>query len=414
MKKLISFGKIDKKFLCIFMIFTCFIITNFIFLISLEDEEINSSPNFLVKSFITNFVKTLCFIPELIVKKISSINNSSQPKAIIKTKYIFYFGIVSFLLFINEIIGLLEDIEEEAQGYELNTSFIFLDYFFLFFISKYFLNIKYYKHQYISIFILLIINIIKDAITLFELGFKKTIFNCILLIFETLISTISLGFYRFLMDKFFFSPFKVAYLFGITNCIILFIISLISTFIPCNNNYYCLIKYNNKNYLDNVISFFNQDLRVIIIACFCGAFEMIKEIIIIIIIQNYTLCHSFLPITITYLFFFDIVQIFSYESFDSGVNLIIVLCYFVLDIFLILIFLEKIELNFCGLNKYLKKNIKRRADKDLKDSDFYDDESSDINDYDEDYSVHYSNPYNSEDTRKSLKKAKIEIQKIND
>ena len=175
---------------------------------------------------------------------------------------------------------MLENIEEKTQDYEFNISFIFLYYLFLFFISKYFLNIKYYKHQYISISILILIDFIKDAISLFELSFKKTIFRCFLLINEILINTISFGFYRFLMDKFFFSPFKVTYLFGITNCFLLFIISLISTCIPCNNNYYCLTKYNNKNYFDNVLSFFNQDLGVIIITCFIATFEIIKEIII--------------------------------------------------------------------------------------------------------------------------------------
>ena len=416
MKKLISFGKIDKKFLCILLIYACLIIINIIFAFSLGTEE-NSSQNILVRAFITNFGKTLCFIPELIIKKISSTNNSSQSKTIMKTKHIFYFGIVAVLLFIKEIIDLLENIEEKTQDYEFNISFIFLYYLFLFFISKYFLNIKYYKHQYISISILILIDFIKDAISLFELSFKKTIFRCFLLINEILINTISFGFYRFLMDKFFFSPFKVTYLFGITNCFLLFIISLISTCIPCNNNYYCLTKYNNKNYFDNVLSFFNQDLGVIIITCFIATFEIIKEIIIIIIIQNYTLCHSFLPITITYIFVLDIGQIFSYESFNSDVILILVICYFVLVFFFILVFLEKIELNFCGLNEYLKKNIKIRAEKDRNETVFYDDESDDINDFDDDYSVHYRNLCINEDSRnsrKSLKKTKIEIQKMDD
>ena len=79
-------------------------------------------------------------------------------------------------------------------------------------------------------------------------------------------------------------------------------------------------------------------------------------------VQYYTLSH---------IYYFFIISIFIHQLQLSREYLkksgkfknliIIIIIFFILEIFLNLIILEFIELNFCGLNKNLKKNISKRA-----------------------------------------------------
>jgi hypothetical protein len=75
------------------------------------------------------------------------------------------------------------------------------------------------------------------------------------------------------------------------------------------------------------------------------------------ILDNYTIFHLLLPWQI-------------YESFNTIIdstkdtNNIYLLPFHIFEIFFILVFIEFIELKFCGLNYNIKKNIQIRAEQD--------------------------------------------------
>ena len=77
------------------------------------------------------------------------------------------------------------------------------------------------------------------------------------------------------------------------------------------------------------------------------------------ILQNFTVFHILLSYQIVS-FLWNIVGLFKSNKNNIFVNIIIVITYLI-ELFITFVFLEFFELNFCGLNKNLKKNIVERA-----------------------------------------------------
>ena len=122
------------------------------------------------------------------------------------------------------------------------------------------------------------------------------------------------------MEYKYFSPYKVTYIFGFINSILLVAIYFIVSYIPCNCNYslicdakdniyfseyikICNLLYkDNKYYFDNIYSAFNFVepnnimIKIIIIiliifySILLGAFSLLINIVI----NNYTVLHIFL------------------------------------------------------------------------------------------------------------------------
>ena len=79
---------------------------------------------------------------------------------------------------------------------------------------------------------------------------------------------------------------------------------------------------------------------------------------------------------------------------------------YIIQAFALLIYIEIIELNFCGLNNYTKRNIELRAREDLLDIDKDKNLNTDINcvDIDNDYSIEFSEKNENEiESEKNLK-----------
>ena len=89
--------------------------------------------------------------------------------------------------------------------------------------------------------------------------------------------------------------------------------------------------------------------------------------------------------------------------------LIIVLITSTIEIFFILVFLEIIELKFCGLNKYIKKNIEKRALDDVQESK---EEKNNIIEISKGYLVDYDNQISEEELlgEKERKKEDINLE----
>ena len=113
--------------------------------------------------------------------------------------------------------------------------------------------------------------------------------------------------------------------------------------------------------------------------------ELIINILKLLIIDLYSPFHAF--IIYLYTDILNYIMLFFTESMAKYITIIILsfIC-----IIAILIFLERIELNFCGLSKMIKKNIDLRAQQE------YNSSKEDINDDEkeidlEDYSIELVN-----------------------
>ncbi len=170
------------------------------------------------------------------------------------------------------------------------------------------------------------------------------------------------------MEYKYISPYKACYIFGMINLIIVTIIYLIVSFVPCDN-VLCQVEYNGQHYLGNILGIIN------ISGLFILLFLIIKAILLVfnyIIIHDFSVCHSFLLIQFS--------QILENSSMvglnldNDNLKFFIILIFFCINIFFILLFLEIVEINICKISYNSRKNIQKRAliDKELSVSDYED------------------------------------------
>ena len=141
--------------------------------------------------------------------------------------------------------------------------------------------------------------------------------------------------------------------------------------------------YNYKKYFDNYKDFFKNFYSP---GFFYGLLYNLIEIIFIFLVAL-----SFQYYALSYVYYFFIISVYVHQvqvarfnfflSKNNKFHTLIVICtiFFIIEMFMNLIVLEFIELNFWGFNKNLKKNIAKRADDDihmelLEDKKIYDDD----------------------------------------
>ena len=234
-----------------------------------KEKAIEKDENLLVFQYLIRYAGfSLFIIPEYIVKKNSSLKKTKSRdfKYKYKLKDFVIIGIIALIMLINQFADIFLNIfqwkREELVKQENKFVWFFL---FIFITCTLLVKYKFYRHQYLSTIIILILGIIKDIFKLSHQNYKQYSSAEIKVIFIlNIIECISLSFYltysKILIDKYYFSPYKVCYLFGFINGSIFFIINILLSFIPCNNSF-CLLKYNNKKYFDNYkFFFFNLNL----------------------------------------------------------------------------------------------------------------------------------------------------------
>ena len=143
---------------------------------------------------------------------------------------------------------------------------------------------NFYKHHYVSAITILIISILQNI--LFFLSYINILsvlyIFCLLLISFSL--SINYGLFKILMNKYYFSPYKLSYLIGLINMIILLIVCIILTFIPCSEKakFFCKIVDKEKNYFISFKSYFSsENLKLIIISFIMNIFDSFQNLLII-------------------------------------------------------------------------------------------------------------------------------------
>ena len=211
---------------------------------------------------------------------------------------------------------------------------------------------------------------------------SKTYFIPISLLFITM--TIFLSYSRVkskvLMDLRYLSPYLIVFYIGIFGSILIFIMLVLISIFKCSDGIadFCMIKDLNDEkilYIDNAIIYFRElgesgkrmYIEIFLVIPFyliIKFFEFTCEILVIYYFNpNYVLVRDNLYYGIIRLIFI-IVNNKTFEQDISLTQFIILETSEVLSIFAYGIYLEIIELRFCGLDRYLKRNIMIRSDED--------------------------------------------------
>ena len=364
----ISFGKIDKKYIWMFL---GYIILEIGIQIIYNKIDYCFYFNYrIIFEVMLYMIQAIFFyIIEFIRNKKNSLHNNTS-KINNSFKFIFLIiGLISLTELIYLFLDILKDYIYMLQYIDIDSSY--LDLLCLLISSYYFMKDNFYKHHYISAIIILIIGNIKNIVKLIsEFSYLINIFY--LLLKSTSLSIIY-GLYKKLMDQYYFSPYKLSYVIGLINMTILIVISIILMNIPMGENIesFCRTKDEDNIYFINLDSFIIDDnANQIIILSIITIFYSMQKLLIKMIIQDFTLCHTFIPIKISNIFLNKFYyNLYIYNEEEDKINhtyekyIIYNIVYFIIEFLISLIFLEFIELNFCGLSKNIKKKYKNKSQK---------------------------------------------------
>ena len=389
MRFYISLGILDLKYLkyCVlFLIVQIYICL--LFLLDGKNKEILKyhillNPSCFFLGFLLNFIPTWIIQKKSNKKTITSELKKQKNNQIFE--YIYYnpyveylskkeiikiFGIILFLLIteifriIPKIINKINENNENNENNDINEDifiddkledhFIFIEFLLIFIIPH--SSEVYYRHQKFSFLIFTLIEIIKIIFFLFYQKISATLANILAIFFEIIISINYAFFYIYikrLMKYKFISPYTINFRIGIINFPIIIIIYIIISFssLGNNNNYFCVD--NIKNLFED-FDLINAFLLISLPISYGINVAFLNKII-----YDFTLYHSFIPLLIEN-FILDMYYIFEEGNYENFEIVFLIACFFI-ELIIILVFLEIIELNFCELNKNLKKNIELRA-----------------------------------------------------
>ena len=355
--KCITFGKFDKKLLIP-------IIAGILRLIIQFTYANNPKYGILIKNpFITSIYSSIgmisAIIPHLIIKhrskrsKINSNELQNQSKLDLELIYTPVLGDIQYkkykLILYQEIFDfsqtILASIFDMGTDYGLWT----LDIVFMSLFSYLLLKTKIYRHQYISMIIILIFGLLINVIEYYQpsdgnqLDFFKLAMNLLSEICLSLIMVIA----KYNMEKNYCTPYEICYCCGTMGLILYIIVLLIINQLK--------LKINGIQHPDNFYELFdNYDI-----------YDFLLSISIIVGNAIYNIsalvtCNYFQPYHII------IISIFIkfYNSFEPDNNTILnTLTFFILILisFMFLIFIEIIELNIFNISFNTKRNIQLRS-----------------------------------------------------
>jgi len=246
--------------------------------------------------------------------------------------------------------------EEEQSELVIAEIYKFMDILFLLIFFRVFHKILFYKHQYISLIIIILTGLAR-FFRVFEYFFHEEgkefgIITLGFIILLPLIDSVKIYIIQKYMKYNYYSPYFILFLIGVTYLIVSLIILIIFKNINCSTEI-CksLSEINIES--NKVVNY----ILIILYSLFYGLEHFIKFYTM----YTFSAFHYILIST-----FGEIIQ-FGYKmilNFDTT-NLIVNLVTYSVEIFAVLVFIETIELNFCGLNMNLKKNIIFRADNEL-------------------------------------------------
>ena len=234
--------------------------------------------------------------------------------------------------------------------------YTYIDIILITLFSYLILKIQIYRHQYLSIIMMISSGIVLNYIhgEFRQINFIYVIFN----ILTHIIYSLTIILKRYAIEYYFCSAYEIVFYEGIFSFIIFSGLLIIFTNLEVSkDNIICPIDYNKKCYIDNFWVYISELWE-----------NKGNEIsILIITIIYYIPYYLFFNLTIEHNSVFYIIFIllgeeiyfFDYSKDALIISLNIILTFIIL--FMFFVYIETIELNFCGLSANIKKNIIQRT-----------------------------------------------------
>ena len=276
-------------------------------------------------------------------------------------------------LIYNDTLMIMKDIKRKRRNYYILSIAVldFLQKFLTFFYVKLFLEnfwifdsflillfsflilkIKVYKHHFFSLIMIIIIGIILNIINYYDnnVTFLHVFVTLMTEIFYCLENVIC----KLAFDVKFCTPYEVCFFVGLFELIIftLLLIFFSNVSISGSEN----MNHLNEEYIDNFSVYIDKinlnEILIFILSMFGRG---------IFILFGYVLVNDFTPLHIVLILIIGEIS-FAFNN-EYNWKLYLKIVFFLFLIFFILIFLEIIELNLCGLQQNTKKNIIDRSEK---------------------------------------------------
>ena len=372
--KCISLGKKNKRFL-LHAIFYLLVMIFLNIIASIFKYMKVSTDNMPLILAICHACLIFFIAPECWFKyQISSSKIKEKTKETLNSKRVKYlfkkskpFNIKIFLVLIIMIIldyiydsGLIYFQKIKSQDLDLLfiEIFKFMDTLFLFIFFRVINKIRFYKHQYISLIIIIIMGLIKFGYKIINNKIYLDFYLIGFFIILPLLDSINIYFVQKFLTHDNFSPFFICFVTGIVYLLLSIPIFGIFYFIECGDSEICRL-------LTNQVQSFDTKTAIIVYMTniFNSIFYSLQHFIKFLTIDKFTVFHFIIISTCGELINVIFEQCYKFDIFDLLVTLIA----YAFEILGVLVFIERLELNFCGLNKNLKKYISIRAVKEFDD-----------------------------------------------
>ena len=380
-EKIIILGEINKKLLLPLILTLVQILYN-IFNKFYPEKNISGIIPMYSYSFSAMSVRLLPFILKISNKETVKENEFKKKKCL----HYFLLCLFTFInnsvkifgeMMINNLKGKIKsDININITNIFPINNFIILGFetIFLIIISILLLKYKYYKHHIISIIIFIALGIVSDVVLN---NYEKFDSNFFLIQFIGIIEagadSLFYCYQKYMMEKYYYPYWNICFVTGIFNFFV--------------SNFYLISFLNDKDkeksssYL--VYSFYSY---------FNGEDIGLKIGKIIIIFLIYIIIQ---PLIILILFYFRpnfllIILQLSYITqnlMDISANKLYCIIFYIIQFFALMLHLEILELNLCGLNENTRKNISIRSVIDILDDDCDSSAGNNIVDINNEYSI---------------------------
>ena len=344
---IISFGKINRYYLLILLgsIFYLFLV-----LIEIESKLFSEEEKHpIIYTLSYTFGLCLSFFVMIIYKIlnrskrekndlfVNTIKINDQKKITQTTKkeqffWLLFVTLIDFTTFITYVINWIE-MRVYLNYWSVNIiSFSFFSYFIL--------KKKLYKHHYLTIVTFIVFGVLFDLI-LGRFITDYLINNLINFVTEILFS-LTYVMFKFYMLKKFIKPYEILFFMGFIESILGIITLIITT---------------NNDYVDNFYLYYDKlDTKEVFIFILLSIDFFAYNLMLVTIIDIFSPFHIFLMNI-----FNELMNYFIHINEENPATSIITLIFMLICIFMALVYIEIIQLNFCGLSDMTNKNIELRA-----------------------------------------------------
>lgn len=305
-------------------------------------NSINSSPSQTSKSLLDKYQLEY--------------NDYEEELSHVEFYHIILLGFLDFLQSFCTYFG-NELFDNKYQLYLWSTYILFLCIF-----NKLLLHTRLYRHHIVSFIIFFILDILHTIIIILDKDIDYKKLQLIFLFISNLCFSFEIVFVKRLIEKSFISIFKLCFFLGLSTTFFNLTTSIITTIISYtkynNNNKKSKVLFSYKDYFNDMgnYSIFIEILLILVFMILNGLYNIFQFVAIKYLSPNHVLITQLILAL-----YYSIILQFSPNNINT-ITLIFSIIFHIICFITQLIFLEIIQLNFCGFNKDTKLHIGIRSD----------------------------------------------------